>query len=232
MTERDEIEVLAGEYVLGTLDHAERAAASARRLGDQALDAAIAAWEQRFQPLADTLAPVEPPADLQAKIEARLGEGGAQILVLEERARRWRRLAIAASTLAACLLLAIGARELTRPQVSKTYVAVFQKDDASPAFLLTVDINRRILSVRTVAAEPQSGKSYQLWIASDKIGDAPQSLGLIEAKDTTTERGLADYDRAIVERATFGISLEPAGGSPTGRPTGPAFHAKLIKAMR
>ena len=234
MTERDEIDVLAGEYVLGTLEAAERAAAHAQRRQDPALDAAIAAWEGRLAPLADWVPPVAVPKDLQAKIEARLpvAEGQARILALERRALGWRRVAIATSALAACLLLAIGVRELSRPHVPKTYVAVFQKDDASPAFLLTVDLATRMLSVRPVTAEPPAGKSYQLWIASEKSGGAPQSLGLIEAKQASTQRALAGYDRASVERATFGISLEPAGGSPTGRPTGPAFHAKLIETSR
>jgi anti-sigma-K factor RskA len=123
-------------------------------------------------------------------------------------------------------------REIMLPQTAKTYVAVFQKDDASPAFLLTVDLDTRMLSIRAVAAQPQPGKSYQLWIASDKLGPAPQSLGLIEAKSGITQRELAKFDRALVEKATFGVSLEPAGGSPTGKPTGPAFHAKLIETTR
>jgi anti-sigma-K factor RskA len=230
MTERDEIDVLAGEYVLGTLDAAERAAANMARRRDAALEAAIAAWEARLQPLADSLAPVEPPQSLQAKIEAMLPVAhAAPILTLERQAQRWRRAAIAASALAACLLVTIGVRELSRPEAAGTYVAVFQKDDASPAFLLTVDIGTRVLSVRPVAAEPPAGKSYQLWIALEKSGGVPQSLGLIDAQQSTTERALSAYDRASVERATFGISLEPAGGSPTGRPTGPAFHAKLIR---
>jgi anti-sigma-K factor RskA len=36
----------------------------------------------------------------------------------------------------------------------------------------------------------------------------------------------------VVQTATFGVSLEPAGGSPTGRPTGPALHAKLIPSPK
>ena len=234
MTERDEIDVLAGEYVLGTLDAAERAAAHAQRRSEPALAAAIAAWEGRLAPLADWVPPVAAPKDLLAKIEARLSmaEHPAHFVALERRAQRWRRVAIATSALAACLLLAIGMRELSRAQLPSTYVAVFQKDDTSPAFLLTVDLATRVLSVRPVAAEPPAGKSYQLWIASDKSNGAPQSLGLIEAKQASTQRALAEYDRASVERATFGISLEPAGGSPTGRPTGPAFHAKLINTSR
>jgi len=230
MTERDEIDVLAGEYVLGSLDAAERAAANVARRRDAVLEAAIAAWEVRLQPLADSVQAVAPPQSLQAKIEAQLPLAPlSPLLRLERHALRWRRAAIAASALAAALMLAVGLRELSWRQAEATYVAVFQKDDASPAFLLTVDLKTRVLSVRPVAAEPPAGKSYQLWIASEKYGGVPQSLGLIEATAATTQRALAAYDRASVERATFGISLEPAGGSPTGRPTGPAFHAKLIK---
>jgi anti-sigma-K factor RskA len=238
MRERDEIDVLAGEYVLGTLDAAERTAVAARRLREASLDAAIETWEERLAPLTETLPAVAPAPGLWPRIETRLdaggsgGENAARIVHLQRSARLWRRTAIAASALAACLLVAIGVREIMLPQTAKTYVAVFQKDDASPAFLLTVDLDTRVLSIRAVAATPQPGKSYQLWIASDKLGPAPQSLGLIEAKAGATQRELAKFDRALVERATFGVSLEPAGGSPTGKPTGPAFHAKLIETSR
>ena len=237
MTERDEIDVLAGEYVLGTLDAEERAAANARRRRDPALNAAIEAWEHRLAPLAETVSSVTPPEKVRVRVEEALAKNPAAqasgcVVALERKAQGWRRVALAASALAACLLVAIVVREGSRPEPASSYVAVFQKDDASPAFLLTVDLEKRQLSVQRVAAEPQSAKSYQLWIASEKIGDAPRSLGLIEVKNATTQRTLAKYDRATVEGATFGISLEPAGGSPTGRPTGPAFHAKLIKTPR
>jgi anti-sigma-K factor RskA len=238
MTERDEIDVLAGEFVLGTLDAGERASVAARRQREEALDAAIAAWEERLRALNETVPSVAPAAGLLSRIEARIdaramaGGIAAQVVTLERRARRWRRVAVAASALAACLLVAVGVREFTRPQAAGVYTAVFQKDDASPAFLLTVHLDTRVLSIRAVAAQPQPGKSYQLWIASDKLGGAPQSLGLIEARDEPVSRALPAYDRGLVETATFGISLEPAGGSPTGRPTGPAFHARLIATAR
>jgi anti-sigma-K factor RskA len=41
---------------------------------------------------------------------------------------------------------------------------------------------------------------------------------------------LASYDPGVISGATYGISLEPTGGSPTGRPTSPAIHAKLVQA--
>jgi anti-sigma-K factor RskA len=125
-------------------------------------------------------------------------------------------------------VIVIVAQEHLPSRMPKSYVAVFHKDDVSPAFLLSVDLKSKALSIRPVAARPQPGRNYQLWIASEQISGSPQSLGLIEDDGNVTRRILASYDPTIVKHAMFGISLEPAGGSPTGRPTGPAFHAKLI----
>jgi len=238
MNDREDIDGLAAEYVLGTLDASERTAVAARRQREDDLDAAIAAWERRLSPLAEAVPPLEPPAGLFTSIEARLANangqstGPGQIVELQQRVRRWRNLAAAASAAAACLLVVIGVREMVRPQVPSSYVAVFQKDDVSPAFLLSVDLATRTLSIRTVAAERQPGKSYQLWIATEQSGGVPQSLGLIEDRSDITRTVLNAYDPAVVQKATFGVSLEPAGGSPTGRPTGPALHAKLIPAPK
>ena len=51
MSEMDDIDAIAGEYVLGTLDADERADVTARRAREPALDNAIRAWEQRLSPL-------------------------------------------------------------------------------------------------------------------------------------------------------------------------------------
>ena len=108
------------------------------------------------------------------------------------------------------------------------FVAVFQKDEQSPAFLMSVDTDKRTVTVRQVAAERLADKSYQLWIATAP-GVAPQSLGVLGTDDYTVQATLAAYDPAVVNNATFGISLEPLGGSPTGQPTGPVIHAKLLQ---
>ena len=86
--------------------------------------------------------------------------------------------------------------------------------------------------MRRVAADVPQGKTYQLWIASDKLGSGPQSLGLVDDAGGGIDRAIATIDPAIVQTALFGVSLEPAGGSPTGKPTGPVFHAKLIPTSR
>jgi anti-sigma-K factor RskA len=108
------------------------------------------------------------------------------------------------------------------------FVAVFQKDEQSPAFLMAVDTDKRTVTVRQVAAERLADKSYQLWIATQP-GAAPRSLGVLGTDDYTVQTTLASYEPSVINDATFGISLEPLGGSPTGQPTGPVIHAKLLQ---
>lgn len=108
------------------------------------------------------------------------------------------------------------------------FVAVFQKDEQSPAFVMSVDTDKRTVTVRQVAAERLADKSYQLWIATEP-GVAPRSLGVLGTDDYTVQATLAAYDPAVINKATYGISLEPLGGSPTGQPTGPVIHARLLQ---
>jgi len=119
-------------------------------------------------------------------------------------------------------------REVPVPRPAQ-FVAAFQKDEQSPAFLLTVDIDKRTVTVRQVSAERMADKTYQLWIAAQP-GEPPRSLGLIDNNEFTVRAALAGYDPAVISNATFGISLEPLGGSPTGQPTGPVIHARLVQA--
>ncbi|MEZ5856808.1 MAG: anti-sigma factor [Hyphomicrobiaceae bacterium] len=238
MTEREDIDALAAEYVLGTLDAAERASVAARRQREPELEAAIAQWERHFGPLAVLGPSVAPPPDLFARIEARtanlnnavaIGANTATIVSLEQRVRRWRRVAGTMAAAAASLVIAVGLREFTRPPTeAKQFVAVFQQGDVKPAFVMTLDLERRVLSVRPVAASAPSGKTYQLWIVSAETGGVPRSLGLVAKGTPTTQATLRAFDPANIKQATFGVSLEPEGGSPTGRPTGPALHSKLF----
>lgn len=237
MTTDDDIDALAGEYVLGTLDPAERAAVAARRQREPALDAAIRDWEMRLTPLDAETREVAPPAAVWTRIEARLTAPNAapaamgEVVALKRQVQRWRRMAIAASAIAAALVVAVGLREsIYRPEQQTSFVGVFQTGDVEPVFYLTIDLKTRELTLRPVRAERQPGKTYQLWIASDQIGPSPQSLGLVDDDLAPTRKLLTAFDPQLLRQATFGVSLEPAGGSPTGRPTSPALHAKLLPA--
>jgi hypothetical protein len=114
MTEEDDIDGLAAEYVLGSLDPAERAQVDARRKTDAPLDAAIVAWERRLGPLSDREPGIAPPARLFERVLARIsvqraGDArSAKIVSLRPRTARRHVLAVTVGALAACLALAIG----------------------------------------------------------------------------------------------------------------------------
>jgi anti-sigma-K factor RskA len=218
----------AGEFALGSLDGAERAAIAARRQREPDLDEAILAWERRLAPLAETIPPIEAPRDFFADIERRLdGAGNDNVVDLSRRLSRWRAAAIAATSIAAALAIGIGVRENMRVATPHEFVAVLQKSADAPAFVVTVNIDTRNLTVRPVAAPPQPDKAYELWIIDAKLG-APRSLGVLDQKSATAP-SLSAYDAAVVENATYAVTIEPPGGSPNGKPSGdPVFVGKLI----
>ncbi len=125
--------------------------------------------------------------------------------------------------------------EVAAPQqtasASAQFVAVLQKGADSPAFILTVDTATKNFVVRKAGAEVEPGTSYELWIVSDKL-PAPRSLGVIGEDEFTSRQVLASYDEDTINKATYAVTMEPKGGSPTGQATGPIlFTGKLIEAV-
>ncbi|MEH2482761.1 anti-sigma-K factor RskA [Nitrobacteraceae bacterium AZCC 2146] len=181
----------------------------------------------------------------------------ANVLAFSQQAKRWRNVATGMTAIAAALVAMIavqayrpellpgGLRPKATQQVVQVqppalpaaattpaqYVALLQTDGSSPAFILTVDTGTKNFTVRKVGATPQPGKSYELWIVSDKL-QRPRSLGVIGGNDFTTRTALAAYDPDTVNQATYAVTVEPEGGSPTGAPTGPiVFTGKLIETV-
>jgi anti-sigma-K factor RskA len=179
----------------------------------------------------------------------------SNVVSLSARARRWRGIATAVTAIAAALIAMIavqvyqpdllpdGLRPRPRTQVvevktppapaqpSAQYVAVLQKDGGSPAFILTVDGATRNYTVRKVGANAEPGKSFELWLISDKL-PRPRSLGVIGGGDFTARPVLASYDAEIINGATYAVTVEQAGGSPDGNPhSAPVFTGKLIESV-
>jgi anti-sigma-K factor RskA len=242
----EELDMLAAEFALGTLDASERAMVAARRLREPDLDAAIMAWEARLGPLSETVPSIAPPADLFNAIEAAIdgsaavgapsvaaantADGSAEVIALRRRVSLWRGIAGAAMAAAAALAVTIGVTRFQTVETPQNFVAVLQKDAASPAFLVSVDIISRSLTVRPVAAEAQAGKSYELWLVNESL-PAPRSLGLIQQAGFTTSPKLTAFSPEQVRNSVLAVSLEPEGGSTTGVPTGPVlFTGKLVQS--
>jgi hypothetical protein len=110
MSQEEDIDGLAAEYVLGTLDAAERHRIHVRRQTDAALSAAIVAWERRLAPLNEQGRGIAPPAHLLDNIVSRFTSGTAPassvVALRRTSGRRWA-LVAGGSALAACLALAV-----------------------------------------------------------------------------------------------------------------------------
>ena len=129
MTEDDDIDGLASEYVLGSLDSAARAHVNARRRVDASLADAIEAWQHRLSPLSETAPRISPSPHLFDSILSRIsGETGrpthsAQIVALHRNRKGLGPIALLGSALAACVALAIGWFILTQPATSPKHVS-------------------------------------------------------------------------------------------------------------
>ena len=250
MMEEREQEAFAAEYVLGTLDQTERAEAEALMDTDPGFADLVRHWEKRLGALVALVEPVEPAPDIWHRIAARIVDAppsadrrlpesgpaqavrpeGAEIIQISWRLTRWRGATIAAAALAASLLVFIGVSQFSRaPKSSSWLIAVLQRDPKSPGFVLAVEVATKTFVLRNVAAETLPGRSYELWLISDKLV-SPASLGVVEG-DFTVRPALAQYDAETISTATYAISLEPAGGSPTGAPTGPVLYTGKLAAM-
>jgi anti-sigma-K factor RskA len=220
----------------------------------QKIVAAVRGHAELQEPL---VLPEEPAPPVTPSIEdAAPAAGDSNVLRLSANARRWRNLATITSAIAATLVAVIGVglskpdllpdsmRPRARNQIveakappapapvrSAQYVAVLQKEGGSPAFILTVDDATKNFTVRRVGAPAESGKSFELWLISDRL-PRPRSLGVIGGDEFTSRPVLASYDAELVKSATFAVTLEQAGGSPDGTPhSSPVFSGRLIETV-
>jgi anti-sigma-K factor RskA len=234
MSDPDDRDLLAAEYVLGTLDAAEREAVVSRLAADAELAGGVLAWQELLAPLSEATREVVPPAAVFESLVARLfrtrtAANDDTVLHLERRLRRWRRISAGFATLAASLLAWILVQERVGRPPQARFTAVLQRDAGSPAMVLDVDLATRRLTVRPVAAASPAGKSYELWMIDPAIG-APRSLGLVPAV-SGSEASLTAYDPAVITGATYAVTVEPPGGSPDGRPsTTPVLTGRLVPA--
>jgi anti-sigma-K factor RskA len=223
-----DLESLAAEYVLGTLDGTERVEFEGRLAVEPHAQKAVARWRERLTPLAELLQPVPPPASVWSAIEAGLQTSPADSAVLfafgVERMRRkvrfWRAATAGALALAAGLALFVidRARLAPAPQ-GKAYVAVVNRGGDAPALIIRVDMASRTVYVRPVSAETPSGRSLELWYIN--AGQAPKSLGLVRNAPSR----LALPEDPAANKVTLAVTSEPPGGSPSGAPTGPIVYS-------
>lgn len=171
------------------------------------------------------------------------------VVRISDGGRRWRSIAQLTTALAACLAAFIVVQtwrpnllpdklrpqprvEIVQAPQQAQFVAVLQRDGGSPAFIMTVDVSTKEFTVRRAGSDAPAGRSYELWMVSDRFPNAPRSLGVIGATDFTTKPVLSQFDSATINSAIYAVTLEPEGGSPSGAPTSaPIYAGKLIETV-
>lgn len=215
--DREIPDMAAAELALGVLDGEERAAALRRVLADPAFAAEVEEWRGRLSGLFDDYPDVDAP-----ELDAR-----RLLAATARRPRRWP-LVAALTALAASLLLVF----VTRPAPPVTaphhmMVASLMMTDKSASVAAMIDMNTGEVRIPKVDMAPK-GKSAQLWmIGGDGV---PHSMGMV-AQTETTRVTLPMADRKhLAAGVMLAVSVEPLGGSPTGKPTGPVVASGALSA--
>ncbi len=240
--EREELERLASEYALGTLQGDERLLFESLLEDSQEAREVLAAWEDRLQETLGEAPAQAPPAALWHRIAQRIepvaaplpdsaGERMAAIVEgLRVELNRWRIAAFSATAalLALVVFIALGTPGLERPQPA-TIVAVLQPSGAAPSLLVDAGLSGAVIRPAAPLDVPH-GRSLELWAITGE-DSAPRSLGLLDASGETQVPLPPDLAGGRAGGVILAVSLEPLGGSPTGQPTGEVLYSGRLERL-
>ncbi|MFY3382662.1 anti-sigma factor [Paracidovorax sp. MALMAid1276] len=247
----DDLHILAGEYVLGTLTAAQREAVDRRLATDPALQHAVAEWEDRLLPLTLLAEPVAPPATLWARIDQSLQSASAQPTTTSApaaaappprvRAGRkptvrwwdhlglWRALAGSGFAMAAVLAAVLVTRTAPVARPPQFMVVLVAPQDKAPGWVVQASSPRQISLIPLGVAEVPPDKALEFWTKADGW-NGPVSLGLVQPGQPLQIP--LDKLPPLEPNQLFELTLEPPTGSPIGKPTGPIqFIGRAVKVL-
>lgn len=232
---------LAAEYVCGLLDGDRLVEAERRLTADRDFSQLVEGWRLQLAEFDDTADRVEPGADLWSRISSTVSTApqtqpdasGPVPGGLWGNLRAWR-VAAFSGALASVFLAALAAvffMAARNDQAGKpVYVAILVNDETRQAgAVVNVFASGRAEMIPLVDIPVPQGRALEIWTLWDRaVG--PRSIGLIDTARTTALK--LDALPTTVADQLFEITLEPAGGSPVGRPTGPIlFKGTTSRAL-
>lgn len=222
---------LADEYVLGLLNPDEVLQVEAEIIRNDELRQDVARSRERFLALDTSVTPMRVDERVWETVQNQLSDSPAPAITPAKSANDnkpgvngWRYAALSAS--AASILLAIGLGWSLTRTVEPVVIAVLL-DDTGGVQAIVEDFGNENARVRLLNnVEIPSGKTIQVWtLPSQEMG--PVSMGLLEGVHSAD---LKAPDLPLPrEEQLYELTLEPAGGSPTGRPTGPILSKGYAK---
>ncbi|MFM5885631.1 MAG: anti-sigma factor domain-containing protein [Novosphingobium sp.] len=216
----DDDDLLAAELALGLVDDP---AVAARQVADPVFAERVAWWEQRFAGLTKPIE-AEPATDLWPRIAARLPQNDNSRGLL-----RWKLISGGLAAVSAVTLFMLAQRpQIELPPAPTAPAVASLSGEKGSALAISYDATTRRLTVAPVQLDPGKGDA-ELWVIPAGSSEAI-SLGVIDAHKPATHQLAPAQARLVGTGATFAISLEPIGGSPTGHATGPIVASgKLVE---
>ena len=217
------IDLLAAQYVLGTLKGLPRKRFQRLMLTSNAIREATYAWEGRLNDLSSAIKPVQPDDNVWQNILQRIETRAVSKTVIHTKPSLWKAWSMVAT--AACLVLAVVMLQPVSPIMSNTeQFALVQGENEQPLWF--IDINEQGLSIKAgQQLDAISNKDYELWMIV-KSQDAPISLGLLPKNGSKLLAKNSNFSSNNIK--LLAVSLEPLGGSPNGSPTEVLYTAKLV----
>lgn len=217
---------LAASYALGLLRGGARRRFEALLPAHPSLRAALGEWHDRLMPLAAAVASEQPSPGVWRRIESRIGGTAAPQADVPwwQRLGAWRLASALAGGAALGLALLLTAPGPVQAPVLVVLSATAEGGGPTPAsFVASISGDGRALVTRPLQnVSLQSDRSLELW--SLPASGSPRSLGVISSNGTT----VVQRKQILAGAAALAVTVEPAGGSPSGRPTGPVvFVGKL-----
>jgi anti-sigma-K factor RskA len=231
----DDWEGLAAEFALGTLDGEPRQAAERLFETDPAFQTMVLDWQERLSGLQDHLEPARVGDGLWSRIESGLvaqpvlkprpAEKPAMVLKsgLWESLAFWRLAGL--SGVFASLLLAIGlALVALRPLPTPILVAVLNTAEGKAAAVVNAYANGEVVLIPLDNIEVPQGRIIEVWTLQNRE-QGPVSIGRTD-RARKLRLDLRTLSQPDINHL-FELTLEPQGGSPTGKPTGPILMKGL-----
>ncbi|MBK8018706.1 MAG: anti-sigma factor [Betaproteobacteria bacterium] len=223
--------LIAAEYVLGTLNGRARARFELWLRSDPALRREVAQWQQHLEPLGGALPEVAPAPAVWRNIESRINPQQASVRSQPwwSSLAFWRWSSVGTAALATALFAYVMITPLQHaPMPEDAMVVVMADDTARPQMTVawTMDpVGRPRLRVRVIGHQTmEPDTAWELW-ALPKGEGSPRSLGLITTHETQWVEVPAEMRSLVNGAAGMAMSVEPRGGSPTGKPSGPVLYS-------
>ena len=223
---RSRDEVLAGEYVLGVLSLEDRQKVERRMRSDRQFAAIVSRWEQNLSGFNDDYEMVAPPASVFPKVEKRVFGETAFGAPLWGSLLLWRSVAFGSLFLAIGVLMFTVTNNTSQPSPGRQLSASLAGQNSPINLLANYDTTSGLLRVTPVAAGQPQEKSLELWLI--RGSDPAEALGILPQTGEGEIVLPSELHGKLTEGAIIAVSVEPFGGSPTGKPTGNVIASGTI----